>query len=135
MYHAIAAAFYLGAYLVDKKMYGLNFEKIMVVFSCIIFGANGVSHSASYIPDYAKAKIVFENLCDLFDSKPTINNWECESKKEINAVEFDGNISIDSIGFRYPNRPNAQVLQDFSINIQKGQRIALVGSSGCGMFS
>jgi ATP-binding cassette, subfamily B (MDR/TAP), member 1 len=32
----------------------------------------------------------------------------------------------------YPRRPDVPVLQDFSMKIQPGQTIAIVGRSGCG---
>ncbi len=39
-FYAIAASFVLGAYLIDKNLFDLTFEKIMRVFSTLIFGAN-----------------------------------------------------------------------------------------------
>lgn len=44
-YYAIAAAFVLGAYLIEKQLFDLNFEKIMRVFSVLIFGAQSVGKS------------------------------------------------------------------------------------------
>lgn len=41
-------------------------------------------------------------------------------------------LELDTIDFRYPSRPNHRVLQDFGLDIPKGQYIALVGPSGCG---
>jgi ATP-binding cassette subfamily B protein len=45
---------------------------------------------------------------------------------------FRGTIDMDAVYFSYPSRPEALVLQDFSLNIQAGQRVALVGPSGSG---
>ncbi len=42
MFYAVAAAFSLGAYLIENKLFGMDFEKIMLVFSCVIFGAQSV---------------------------------------------------------------------------------------------
>ena len=41
-YYAIAASFVLGAYLIEQKKFDLTFEKIMRVFSVLIFGAQSV---------------------------------------------------------------------------------------------
>ena len=49
-YYAIAAAFVLGAYLIEKNLFDLNFEKIMRVFSVLIFGAQSVGQAASMMP-------------------------------------------------------------------------------------
>jgi ATP-binding cassette subfamily B protein len=43
-----------------------------------------------------------------------------------------GEIEMRGIKFSYPSRPDALVLQDFSLKAQAGQRIALVGPSGAG---
>ena len=34
--------------------------------------------------------------------------------------------------FNYPTRPDIPVLQGLSLEVKKGQTLALVGSSGCG---
>ncbi len=34
--------------------------------------------------------------------------------------------------FSYPTRPSVQVLRKLDLSVQKGQRVALVGQSGCG---
>lgn len=41
-------------------------------------------------------------------------------------------IKFDSINFSYPNRPGVQILNNLSFRIKPGQKIALIGSSGCG---
>lgn len=41
-------------------------------------------------------------------------------------------IKYENISFRYPTRPNVQILKDFTLNVLHGKTIALVGRSGCG---
>lgn len=45
---------------------------------------------------------------------------------------FEGNIEFRNINFVYPTRPEVQVLQGLTVKVNKGQTLALVGSSGCG---
>ncbi|NXM07534.1 MDR2 protein, partial [Tyrannus savana] len=45
---------------------------------------------------------------------------------------FEGNIEFRNIHFVYPTRPEVPVLQGLSVKVNKGQTLALVGSSGCG---
>ncbi|NXF92216.1 MDR1 protein, partial [Eubucco bourcierii] len=45
---------------------------------------------------------------------------------------FEGNIEFRNIHFEYPTRPEVQVLQGLNVKVNKGQTLALVGSSGCG---
>ncbi|NVO07801.1 MAG: ATP-binding cassette domain-containing protein [Rhodoferax sp.] len=41
-------------------------------------------------------------------------------------------IAFEGIGFNYPSRPNQAALQNFSLQIQPGQTVAIVGPSGAG---
>jgi ATP-binding cassette, subfamily B, bacterial len=43
-----------------------------------------------------------------------------------------GEIAIDGVTFRYPSRPDAPALEDFSLTVRSGERVALVGPSGAG---
>nr|UOU03320.1 ATP-binding cassette subfamily B1-2 [Brachionus rubens] len=130
IFFATATAFVVGGYLVEKKKFGLDFEKIMLVFSCVIFGAQSVGQAASLMPDYAKAKVALQKIFELFDRIPTINNWESNGGAQMK--ELNGDIKFKSVEFYYPNRPEVKILDKFDITIKQGQQIALVGSSGCG---
>ena len=69
----------------------------------------------------AGVKRVFEIL-DHVSSVP-------EPIQPVQLSEVQGRIDIDSVGFRYGNRA---VLRDFSLTIQPGEMIGLVGQSGSG---
>ena len=45
------------------------------------------------------------------------------------------NISVNGVTFAYPTRPDVHVLKNVTLNIEKGQTIALVGPSGSGKSS
>ncbi len=47
------------------------------------------------------------------------------------AIEF-GKISIEDLHFSYPSRPSVEILKGISIDIEPGQKIAIVGTSGTG---
>ncbi|KAF0692315.1 hypothetical protein As57867_016539, partial [Aphanomyces stellatus] len=46
--------------------------------------------------------------------------------------DVEGHITLESIRFAYPSRPDVQVCDGYSLSIPAGQKIALVGSSGSG---
>lgn len=84
--------------------------------------------------DYTKAKVAAQKIFELFDRIPKIDNWNT-NKGETPILESIGNnahIQFDSVDFFYPSRKEVQVLSNFTLSIRKGQKIALVGSSGCG---
>lgn len=41
-------------------------------------------------------------------------------------------VQFDKVNFSYPSRPNVQAIQNLSLDVEAGQRIALVGPSGAG---
>ncbi|CAF1168794.1 unnamed protein product [Adineta steineri] len=66
---------------------------------------------------------------DLFDRIPTIDNG---SNRGQELTNFSGETEFNQVKFIYPSRPTVLVLDKLQLSIKSGQRIALVGASGCG---
>ncbi|XP_010180454.1 PREDICTED: multidrug resistance protein 1-like [Mesitornis unicolor] len=126
-YFINAAVFRFGAWLIAHCL--SNFENVFIVFSSVIFAAMNVGQSASLAPDYGKARMSAQRIFQLLDRKPLIDSYSEEGEKLSN---FEGNIEFRNIHFVYPTRPEVQVLQGLDVKVNKGQTLALVGSSGCG---
>lgn len=54
--------------------------------------------------------------------------------KEGTAIHhgMTGEIEFNGVNFRYPSRPDVQVLKGFNLKVKAGQTVALIGHSGCG---
>ncbi|XP_068530256.1 ATP-binding cassette sub-family B member 5 isoform X2 [Anas acuta] len=126
-YFVNAAVFRFGAWLIAHCL--SNFESVFIVFSSVIFAAMNVGQSASLAPDYGKARTSAQRIFHLLDRKPQIDSYSKEGERLSN---FEGNIEFRNINFVYPTRPEVQVLQGLTLKVNKGQTLALVGSSGCG---
>ncbi|NWW63711.1 MDR1 protein, partial [Ifrita kowaldi] len=126
-YFINAAVFRFGAWLIANCL--TNFENVFIVFSSVIFAAMNVGQSASLAPDYGKARMSAQRIFQLLERKPLIDSYSDEGEK---LSHFEGNIEFRNIHFVYPTRPEVQVLQGLSMKVNKGQTLALVGSSGCG---
>ncbi|CAF1113795.1 unnamed protein product [Rotaria sordida] len=70
-----------------------------------------------------------EAFFNLFDRKPAIDNTSTQGQE---LVDFRGEIKFDRVKFFYPTRPASIILNKFQLNIKPSQRVALVGTSGCG---
>ncbi len=75
---------------------------------------------------YFSAREAYNSLNELLDS-PYVEEWN----GDIQLTPFKGDIEFQNIGFSYA-RQKIPAIQDFSLHIQPGEHIALVGPSGSG---
>ena len=73
MNYALAAAYSLGAYLIQNNLFGMDLEKVMLVFGCIMMGAQSVG--------------MFKHLKILF-KKSNFNLNELKIKKDKRRVYY-----------------------------------------------
>ncbi|OXB06965.1 antibiotic ABC transporter ATP-binding protein [Flavobacterium plurextorum] len=108
--------------LIDKTLEGAAFIAYMGLAYNILTPAKGIS-KASY--GVKRGNAAAERVLEILEQENTIVSKE-------NAIEkstFDDNIDIKNINFKYEEET---VLKDFSLQIKKGQTVALVGQSGSG---
>lgn len=75
---------------------------------------------------YSRARVSAERVSDVLAIEPDIR----ESSDAIEARQLRGDIILDHVSFGYDGQK--PVLQDVSLHIRPGERVALIGSSGAG---
>jgi ATP-binding cassette, subfamily B, bacterial MsbA len=108
--------------LVDKTLEGSLFLVYMLLSYNILTPAKNISKASYAVKNgLAAAERVFEVL----EIENAITNHKEAEVKDT----FDSKIEISNINFKYEEE---NVLKDFSLEVVKGQTVALVGQSGSG---
>uniref|UniRef100_A0A8C4Y6N3 ATP-binding cassette sub-family B member 5 n=1 Tax=Gopherus evgoodei TaxID=1825980 RepID=A0A8C4Y6N3_9SAUR len=127
MYFTYAASFRFGAYLITVGR--MTPEGVFTVFSAIAYGSMALGETLTFAPEYAKAKSGAAHLFALFERTPAIDSYSQEGEK---PATFRGGLEFREVSFTYSSRPDVPILQGLSLQIERGQTVAFVGSSGCG---
>lgn len=127
MFFANAAAFRYGGHLVMQGE--MTMEQVMKVVLSIVMGGFVLGQVSALSPDYEKARVAAARLFRIFDRRTLIDS---SSEDGLTPSTVTGTIQLRSVRFRYPTRQNVKVLRGLTLSVQKGQKLALVGSSGCG---
>ncbi|KAK3022689.1 hypothetical protein RJ639_047605 [Escallonia herrerae] len=111
-----ATSFYAGARLVEDGK--TTFSKVFRVFFALTMAAIAISQSSSMGPDSSKAKTSAASIFAILDRKSKIDPSD-ESGMTLENVK--GEIELRHLSFRYPSRPDIQILRDLSLTIHSGK--------------
>ncbi len=98
------------------------------VFYAVIV-ASSVGTISEVVGDLQRAAGATERLFELLNLDPAIRPPENPLSLPIPA---EGTVEFRNVGFHYPSRPDAAALEDFSLSVRAGEKVALVGPSGAG---
>ena len=94
----------------------------------MLYGVIVMSQTLVFAPTITTAFTGAHRLFKIIDRKPLIVSPnianKCRKADKFNDIKFQ------RIDFRYPTRPDVQILNGFNLNIDEGKTIALVGPSG-----
>lgn len=127
MFGAIVAVIWRGASLIASGELQTGELFSFVIYSAFIGGSIG--GLANVYANLQKAIGATEDLMDIFD-EPTEELHEPTDRED--HSEFKGSLEFKNLNFRYPNRPEEQVIKDLSFKVAAGEQLAIVGPSGAG---
>lgn len=92
--------------------------------AAMLFGPIARLADLAYVFEQASASV--DRLGEILDLKPDV----AEPENPLQIDDIQGQVEFDQVGFSYQSGP--KVLSQFSLNIAAGQKLALVGPTGCG---
>jgi ATP-binding cassette subfamily B (MDR/TAP) protein 1 len=133
VYLCAALAFWYGGILIVDGEYSLF--QFIVCFSALISGSQIAGSIFTFAPDASKAMHAAWEVKELLERKPRIspnpNGGDPDGDLSGQTTEH-GTIEFNNVSFSYPSRPEQLALNNFSLKVEPGQSVALVGGSGSG---
>ena len=127
---AYSVCYYYGAWLIiNDPDSGLKTETIWKVAIMVLNGGVMIGMSLTAMMDVNNAFTAAEKIFEVLDRKPRI---DCNPSTGLRLNDISGAASIEQGDFSYPTRSNVKILRELQLNINKGEKVALVGQSGCG---
>ncbi|UJR12686.1 hypothetical protein I4U23_016860 [Adineta vaga] len=113
--------------LVEKHL--LKTDDMLIVFVFATFTFESLRIVMSFMQNMGTSLSAARNFFNLFDRKPKISNMVIDDQQ---IIDLSGTIEFNQVRFSYPTRPQSFILNRFQLSIKSGQRIAIIGASGCG---
>ncbi|KAI0183634.1 ABC transporter type 1, transmembrane domain-containing protein [Xylaria flabelliformis] len=133
VYLVCAPGFWYGGTLIANGEYSLF--QFYICFSALVTGSQTAGTIFTFAPEASKAmhsswevKAILERESRISEND---NGGDPDSDPKDTILEH-GSIKFKNVSFRYPSRPERLALDNFSLKIEPGQSVALVGSSGSG---
>ncbi|CAK9263783.1 unnamed protein product [Sphagnum jensenii] len=127
LYASFGLDFWYGGLLASKGQATLT--QVLKVFLVIVSSVRVLAEAGTLTPDVAKGAAAAASVFEILDHRTEIdaNNPKAEKVEKV-----DGNIEFLNVQFAYPSRPDVMVFKNFSLKVDVGSTVAMVGQSGSG---
>ena len=94
--------------------------------SCFLSYANPFNEISGVVTELQNAIACAGRVLELIEETPEIP----DSEDAIKLGKADGKVEIEDVYFSY--EPNQKLIEHFNLQVKPGQRVAIVGPTGCG---
>lgn len=103
---------------------------LVTVVMAILIGAFSLGGITPSFQAVGSAVGAAHKIYEAIDRTPYIDSFQDDVGEK--PSDFQGEIVFKNVRFTYPSRPNVPILENFNLEINPGETVALVGSSGSG---
>ncbi|MDE6284311.1 MAG: ABC transporter ATP-binding protein/permease [Bacilli bacterium] len=130
MYGLTLGIYFIGAYLLDAALMS---EKLTIFGNMVVFSSYAMQVIMSFVMlimifiMYPRAAVSARRINEVLDEPLSILDGEIVE----NQTGLQGTVEFKNVSFQYPDA-ESPMLHDISFKIEKGQTLAIIGSTGCG---
>ena len=115
---------YLGSFQVEART--MQVGQVMAAITYITQILSSIMMVSMMFQSISRAKASALRITEVLDTEPEIKNGNIEKSTDSGSVEFD------NVSFHYPGGRGEPVLKNISLEIKKGETVAILGATGSG---
>ena len=98
---------------------------VITLFFAVAVSSHQLGNALPALQYLTKARTSIASMLPIIDAP-------VDEGGNVEAVSIKGKIRFENINFSYPSNPDVLVLRNFTLNIEAGQVVAVIGATGCG---
>uniref|UniRef100_A0A7S1NMY1 Bile salt export pump n=1 Tax=Eutreptiella gymnastica TaxID=73025 RepID=A0A7S1NMY1_9EUGL len=127
IFGSFALSYWYGGQLVSQGEMGMS--EVLKCSLAVLMGAMGVGEVYSMAGDQVEGYAASTRVYTILDTEPAIDS---NSTKGSVVEKCTGLLKYEDLMFNYPSRPDVPILKHLDLDISPGQRVAILGQTGCG---
>ena len=113
-----------GAFVAIKG--GISVGRLSTLLSYANQYTKPFNEISGVVTEFQNALVCASRIFELIEEEPQIP----DASDALEIEDAQGNIALEDVYFSYV--PEKKLIQDFSLSVKPGQRVAIVGPTGCG---
>lgn len=125
-----ALVYWYGASLITSGE--IDFQQLMTAMMALMLSAMGLGAAMDGVSDQKEGLLATKRIFTSIDEGV---NSKIDGLSQIGLKpesRLQGRIELRNVNFHYPSRPDIEVSKNYSLTIEAGTTVALVGPSGSG---
>ncbi len=128
---AMVAILYIGGYNITSGG-GLKIGELSSAITYISTILNGFLMLAMFFQSIVRGIASIKRLNMVLDCKPVVIEGQDEELENEEITQETGTVEFKNVSFSYPNSSGEVVLDNINLKVNKGEKIGILGSTGCG---
>ena len=128
---ALVAILYIGGYNITNGG-GLKIGELSSAITYISTILNGFLMLAMFFQSIVRGIASIKRLNMVLDCKPVVIEGQEEVLEDEETEQETGTVEFKNVSFSYPNSSGEVVLDNITLKVNKGEKIGILGSTGCG---